>query len=85
MTEIMHQKDGVAFVEMLNQMWMKSQKSCLKQSFAVTNLSLNQHTVQLHVFIHLIKKVDTHNSATLTELHYHIIKTYDCKKEPKYF
>ncbi|TDG95925.1 hypothetical protein EPR50_G00243830 [Perca flavescens] len=89
LTEIMRQKDDVAFAEMLNRIRVKEKSEELSEpdrallSQAVTEPELCPTDV-LHIFA-TNKQVDSHNSAMLALLHSHIteIDADDYKKDPQ--
>uniref|UniRef100_A0A8D0D7L8 ATP-dependent DNA helicase n=1 Tax=Sander lucioperca TaxID=283035 RepID=A0A8D0D7L8_SANLU len=89
LTEIMRQKDDVAFAEMLNRIRVKEKSDELSEadrallSQAVTEPELCPTDV-LHIFA-TNKQVDAHNSAMLALLHSHITKidADDYKKDPQ--
>uniref|UniRef100_A0A8C9XC72 ATP-dependent DNA helicase n=1 Tax=Sander lucioperca TaxID=283035 RepID=A0A8C9XC72_SANLU len=89
LTEIMRQKDDVAFAEMLNRIRVKEKSEELSEadrallSQAVTEPELCPTDV-LHIFA-TNKQVDSHNSAMLALLHSHITKidADDYKKDPQ--
>ncbi|XP_062338207.1 uncharacterized protein LOC134036985 [Osmerus eperlanus] len=89
LTEIMRQKDDVAFAEMLNRIRVKGKSEALSQadrallSQTITEPSLCPPDV-LHIFA-TNKQVDSHNSVTLSLLHSNITKidADDYKKDPQ--
>ena len=89
LTEIMRQKDDVAFAEMLNRIRVKGKSDELSEA----DRALLSQTITeparcpadvLHIFA-TNKQVDSHNSATLARLHSHIttIDADDYKKDPR--
>ncbi|XP_062414952.1 uncharacterized protein LOC134107225 [Pungitius pungitius] len=89
LTEIMRQKDDVAFAEMLNRIRVKGKSDELSKadrallSQTITEPSLCPPDV-LHIFA-TNKQVDSHNSVTLALLHSNITKidADDYKKDPR--
>ncbi|XP_068449333.1 uncharacterized protein [Clinocottus analis] len=89
LTEIMRQKDDVAFAEMLNRIRVKGKSDELSEadrallSQTITDPALCPADV-LHIFA-TNKQVDSHNSATLALLHFHVTKidADDYKKDPR--
>lgn len=90
LTEIMRQKDDVAFAEMLNRIRVKEKshelsgadRALLSQAFTEPALC---PTDVLHIFA-TNKQVDSHNAAALAQLHSHshitTIDADDYKKDP---
>ncbi|XP_013855916.1 ATP-dependent DNA helicase PIF1 [Austrofundulus limnaeus] len=89
LTEIMRQKDDVAFAEMLNRIRVKERRDELSQadrdllSRTVTEPELCPTDV-LHIFA-TNKQVNEHNTATLEKFHSNIIKidADDFQKDPQ--
>ena len=89
LTEIMRQKDDVAFADMLNRIWVKQKADELSQadrdllSQAITEQA-RCPTEVLHIFP-TNKLVDEHNSATLSLFHSNIItiNADDFQKDPR--